>query len=416
MVVLFTMVINASAETYKLEIPDKGKENPIGLNGEKFSKKIINEDLENGTFQIELTFDNTDYTEVIFVIDNSAAVDAATKTALTTAINNKIDTLISDYGNVKIGSISVGDSDTIETDLSSDAEAIKAGINAINEATPDGSNHVLKAIKTATAKFSKYNVNRVIVVFSTSTVNTEALSKESYAKLGNFEDSDEASCNDSECTAEGGNVDFIIFNIDDVADTTFSDYFGTPVEPTAGKVILAGPATIEDEINNKLKDAFEATLPASKKDVVITDNIPKEISDLFEITNVTTETGTAELKDNKVEWQVNSNGDYLERNKKITLVYDMKLLTDKVDAEYIDIVLNLNTDSAPVKINYNYTAGDLPKGEGTYTSDCNPKVKILVSSNPKTGVINYSVAGIILIIVAGSTLYLSGKNKKFDTI
>lgn len=406
---LIIFALPVKAENYKLEIVDKGKINSIGLNGEKFHKEIIDEDLDKGTFKIKLTFDNTDYTEVFFVVDNSTAMTDTIKTSVITSLKELAEEIEENNVNVKIGSIAINDNDekTI-TNLSDEVSTIKTGLDNIGSKTAGGANHVSSAIKTATDSFSSKNVNRVIIIVTASKMDVNELSVDNFKALGNLED--ESKCDINGC-ATSGNTDFVTVAINLDSDEETKSYFTSP----AGSILkTVTDAEIATGIKTDAYNGFVKSLPTAKKDVTITDNFPSVILDNFKIEGAETETGSIEATDTSLVWKV-TNDKLLEREEIVTLTYSVKL-NDKIDKDFIDKVLNLNSDSAPVGITYNYTGTSLlPKGSGVFTADCTPKIKILVG-NPKTGVVNYTISGIVLITVAVVALYVAKKSKQFDTI
>lgn len=407
----FAFVMTTCAASNKLEIVERSKTNPIGISGELFTKEIINENLETGTFDIKLTFNNTIRSEIVFVIDNSSEM-ASNKSTVITSLKNLAKDLLENQKNVKIG-ISSTTGELLKPTNSIDE--LNTALDNVASKDAETESDYLTTLKNYESNFSDENINRVAVLVAASNPNT-SFDKTKISSLTSIETSDQKfNADGRENTSSNGNIDLIVITTKTLSEN--SDFKNLFSDTNYTSLLNNDSDDFATLIETNAKNSFSSTLPTTKTAVTVTDLIPSVILDNFTISNekILVNATVGESKVEKTEKSVIWNIGALENDEIVELTYTVTV-NEKIDEAIVDYTLDLNSTDNPVNISYGYASGTLPNVIGTFTGECNPKIKLLQVENPKTGIINYTISGIVLIVIAGSTFIIADKNKKFNTI
>ena len=140
-------VVRAATDDYFINGNEKHE------NGITISKKVINYDKAEGTYDIELKVkggtevaqDNIPL-DIVLVMDTSGSMRGSAIVNAKKAANNFVDKLLPSNKNVRIGIVSFAEKGVIKSDLTTDVKALK---KAINRLTADGGTYTQQGLEKA---------------------------------------------------------------------------------------------------------------------------------------------------------------------------------------------------------------------------------------------------------------------------
>lgn len=354
-------------------------------------------DLVNGEVNIEIILNNSKNTEVMYAIDNGAAV-ASIKNNVIDSIKSNAST-ISAMDNLKQGVAytTKNGSESAISIVELDTVGIETALENVKTATAGNDGAIFDAIDHAAEKFSSSNVdNKVLVVFAGSlgTLSTEQVSALKTKMEG-------LKANGIKVIAYGINLG------------TASANFNTIFE--SGVKYEVATANISTGLN--FTTNLAAYLPSAKQNVNGSITFDSYILNNFEIKNVATTVGTAnyDKATNQINWTPGSIG--INQVEKLTYTLSLKSVVD----ESIVDKLNLRTNRQ-IKISgtgNGVTFDDsYPKDQTVDDEICSPTIRILREAvdNPKTGIENFMIAGICMIAVGAITLLVLNRKNQFNRI
>lgn len=393
-------IVNSSSETKYLE-NDQGY----------ITKKIVASDPKNGEVTIELEVTNKssnvesqvivkENSEIVIVLDESGSMsttidyenDLSRFDVVTNAAKELVNNILSNSTSAKIGTISFATEAVVTSELTSDLDALNTVYSSGR--VKNGLTYTTDALTLAETVFSEADVPKIIILL-TDGAPSDDTTKDKLIELSN----------------KGY---YIITMLSD-DDSVSSDVFGTMENPTAGKLYL-----IEDsEITTIIKDNIFADVieyikqNESITNVTVTDYFPADITDNFEFSYVSKPTNgviSESISDNKT---ITYTLDELKGNESIKISYKLKL-KDMNDDALLNKVIATNE-----KVVLDYTDKDTKTYNVVLSSS--PSIKLVevkdeVVESPKTGLKEYTLSIISLIVVSGTILYIKRKKNYIKNI
>lgn len=354
-------------------------------------------DLVNGEVNIEIILNNSKNTEVMYAIDNSAAVSSI-KNNIIDSIKTNANT-ISKMDNLKQGVAytTKNGSESAISIVELDNTGIETALENVKTATAGNEGAIFDAIDNAAEKFSASNVdNKVLVVFvgSLGTLSADQVTALKTKMEG----------------LKTKGIKVIAYGINlGTANTNFNTIFADGIKYEVAS------ANVSTGLN--FTTDLASFLPSAKQNVKGNISFDSYILNNFEIKNINSTVGTASYDNatNKIVWEPENIG--INQVEKLTYTLSLKSV---VDDSIVD-KLNLRTNRQ-IKISgtgNGVTFDDsYPKDSTVDDEICSPTIRILKEAidNPKTGIENYLIAGICMIAVGSITLLVLNRKTKFSRI
>ncbi|MBP3707671.1 MAG: VWA domain-containing protein [Clostridia bacterium] len=370
LILIIGMLFNVSYATEiktKLDVVKQSAETKYLDNNQGYiSKSIVDSDPEKGEVTIEVKLSNSKNSsnqtitkeeyEIFLVIDDSASMNTMISTggtrkeALYESSINLIDSLLTNYNNIKIGVIKFASkaeysdtegNDTINDaekmcELSSDKDIVK---NAINTQSNLGRGTNLEAgLLLANQSFSLNCKNKIIIILTdgapTNAVNIkEHNNQEIYdATKNKLIDIDNKGIK-------------IISMLTEIEDEKVAEYiFGTSDNPTVGRYYYIADSDIQKVITENIaKDVNQIISNPTMSNIKIVDYFPSDITENFEFSYVnkpnlgTLQEDGINTTNNTITWTI----DELKEKEEAVIKYKLKL-KDMGNANLLNKVVSTN--------------------------------------------------------------------------
>ena len=414
-IMIMSMYTNSYAAGKKtsLEVIEKSSESKDLDNGVgKVSKSIVDVDSEKGEVTIELKLENykekqgtvvaNKEQEIFLVIDDSGSMDEiitgtdkTRKETVNEAASKLVDSIFSKYSSVKMGVIKFGHYSEVISELTSDAETVKA---AINKDEYVGITTNLEAgLMDAKDGFSDRDTKKIIIVLTDGVpteheteVDDDTLQKEGtkYAD----EDTYPAKMKLKELDEAGIDIISMLTEIGE-SERGYAEYvFGTPEAPTYGTFYYVADSDIETVVSENILESVSKIIENDAiKDVNMVDYFPSDITDNFEFSYVgdpSAGTVTPTIDENKtITW----NMETLNPGETATLKYKLKL-KDMNNSGLINKVIATNE-----KVVLKYK--DTKDTEHTIVLDSSPKIELKELEDDTVATTSLSQTGETVLIV-----------------
>lgn len=350
-----------NAANNRLEIVQKAKQYLFKTSeGEivgSLRQEIVEQDLVNGNITIELTLNNAESSEIIYILNGSN--EEATINSFKELTEDVFTNLGTEY--TKISSILVSDT-LITKPFAQTITEVAKGLDELKSVSVTTGATVNQAVEEALSSFSTDTDNKILIVVDTT--NDAATLK-------------------SQITA-------------DTSDTTLILY--TNATETVENAISVSSV---EETNN----AINSTLIPAKNGTSITMPIATYIVENFDIALVDNPTNAILDETTKaIQWNVGN----VAPNQVEKIRYSLSLKS-VIDDSLIGLDLVIN--EAPTIIFNGNTV------QNTDANQCSPIIRILNEAidNPKTGIANYIIFGSTLLAI-GTITYIISKNQKVKTL
>lgn len=375
------------------------------------SKKVIDTNEETGEITIELKLSNTSEdeqkrskTEVIFVVDNSSSMSTATNSGMTRKkmISNAIKTLTEQIyaqnSSVYMGLVKFSTTASTISKLTNDKQTIINGISTYENSGVEGETNISLGLTIANDSFSSDCKNKIIILLTDGTPSNDRNGTNTKNTLTNV--------------AKSGT--YVISMITGIKSSIITNIFGTPEEPTTGKLYNIEDTSIDTIISQDIyKDIIQKT-QASITDINIVDYFPKDIIENCDFSyiskpNIGTISDSININDKNIVWHI----DLLKGGEEDVVQYKIKI-KDKDNSNLINKVTPTNE-----KVILTYK--DFNSEEHEVILDSSPKIKMLKneqvvqdntvkdSSLPATGNSFEIIIAIIATVVISYILWKSSK-------
>ena len=420
-VMFMSICVNSYAAGKKtsLDVIEKSSESKDLDNGlGKVSKSIVDVDSEKGEVTIELKIENykekqgtvvaNKEQEIFLVIDDSGSMedlitdtDKTRKETVNEAASRLADSILSKYSSAKIGVIKFGTTSKVVSELTSDAEAIKAAINSDDYV---GATTNLEAgLMDAKEGFSDKDTKKIVIIL-TDGVPTEYetyVDNETIENEGtNFANQDTypTKLRLKELDEAGIDIISMLTEVDE-DEKGYAEYvFGTPQAPTYGTFYYVADSDIETVVGENILESVSKIIENDAiKDINMVDYFPSDITDNFEFSYVgdpSAGTVTPTIDENKtITW----NMETLNPGETATLKYKLKL-KDMNNSGLMNKVIATNE-----KVVLKYK--DVEDVEHTIILDTSPKIELKELEDDTVATTALSQTGeTVLIITTVSVL------------
>lgn len=367
-IMIITIENNIYASNIDLEVIDRdGQIKKLDNDQGYISKKVIDTNEETGEITIELKLSNTSEdeqkkskTEVIFVVDNSSSMSTATDSGMTRKkmISNAIKTLAEQIytqnSSVYMGLVKFSTTASTISKLTNDKQTIINGISTYENSGVEGETNISLGLTTANNSFSSDCKNKIIILLTDGTPSNDQNGTNTKNTLTNV--------------AKSGT--YVISMITGIKSSIITNIFGTPEEPTTGKLYNIEDTSIDTIISQDIyKDIIQKT-QASITDINVVDYFPKDIIENCDFSyiskpNIGTISDSININDKNIVWHI----DLLKGGEEVVVQYKLKI-KDKDNSNLINKVTPTNE-----KVILTYK--DFNSEEHEVILDSSPKIKML---------------------------------------
>ena len=393
-------VFSLNAATNRVEIVSENDSvKQLSSDGTNILNTINREksDLVNGNIAIDIIINNSKKAEIFYAIDNT--------TAMASVKDNLIDSMktgalsLEGLSNIKQGIVTTKDGNISVVDL--DDANIEMQLENVKSNGTDTTSNVFEIIDKAVSSFTKEAQVKVIVVNLASLPSlTRDQVNELTTKINDY-------------SSKG--IKFVVYGINLTDKANFDIIFSGAKDSTGQGVYTLTTATLKDM--NFLSNVL-SYLPNAKKEMNTVITFDNYILNNFIIKDVIADTGSASYSaaDNKVTWTMDS----VAPNQIVKLTYYLSLKT-AVDESLIDNTImrtNRQIVTTGVSASGEHMTGTYPDNEHIDDQICSPTIKLLKEAidNPKTGMVDYIIAGSCMLAVALITIVILNRKNEFSRI